>query len=97
MTAIPFELARIEDEQLRNRAIEIWLAGLSEQECQELSDTVYNLVMGFVPFIEAVGETCRQIVDAFGNWIEDNPEIKAYLAELDKAKKYNQAIDDSQP
>lgn len=87
MTAIPFELTRIEDEQPRNQAIELWLAGLSEQERQELSDTVYSLVMGFVPFVEAIGETCRQIVDAFGNWVESNPEVKAYLETLTEPEK----------
>lgn len=87
MTVIPFELARIEDEGLRDQAITLWLSQLSEQERQELSDTIFNIVVGFVPFVEAVGDACRGIVESIVKWVEANPDLMAYLETLETESK----------
>jgi hypothetical protein len=82
MTTIPFELARIEDEELRNQAVELWIAGLSEQERQEVEANLRRLLVNTEFVLTSLAEHLRPVVEVIGEWLVCNPEVKAYLETL---------------
>lgn len=82
-----YDILRIENEQLRHQALILWMVQLTDEERQELNESIQEIVEGFQPFIEAIGETCRQIVSAISEWVEDNPELMAYLERCPKCKQ----------
>lgn len=84
MITILFELAKIEDEQLRNQAVELWLDSLSEEERQELEDDFRRLLVATDYVLTSLAENLRPIAEVIGEWVQDNPEVRAYLEAMNE-------------
>lgn len=82
------QLLKIKDDEVRPVAVLSWYGTLSVDERRQVSDwvsaTVAQIVEAFQPIAESLEEVGSEIVKAIQVWIDNNPEIRAYVAELEK-------------
>lgn len=81
-------LLRIENDQAREAAILSWYDSLSLDEQGQVSDeisiTLNQVVEVLQPTIDYLGRAGAEVVWAIRDWLDSNPEVKAYLIEMEK-------------